>query len=169
MGRCVLRRHVWGYYVCLCPIKRTPGLNELISLFGTETNRLNGINYQRELDCFHIALFYIIVCDVISRSTILFSFALQIVPYPVELVWSLWESYIRIVSTYNTNLDSIKCNNREQNNWVPRSPGIINCELLQNLCQRISRIQHFCSICSIRLRTLLIRKNKLCSKQLEKV
>ena len=25
----VLRRHIWGYAVCLCPIKRTPGLNEL--------------------------------------------------------------------------------------------------------------------------------------------
>ena len=26
MGRRVLRRHTWGYSVCLCPIKRTPGL-----------------------------------------------------------------------------------------------------------------------------------------------
>ena len=26
----VLRRHIWGYAVCLCPIKGTPGLNELI-------------------------------------------------------------------------------------------------------------------------------------------
>ena len=30
MGRRVLRRHIWGYSVCLCPIKGTPGLNELI-------------------------------------------------------------------------------------------------------------------------------------------
>ena len=29
MGRRVLRRPIWGYYVCLCPIKGTPGLNEL--------------------------------------------------------------------------------------------------------------------------------------------
>ena len=30
MGRRVLRRHIWGYSVCQCPIKRTPwGLNEL--------------------------------------------------------------------------------------------------------------------------------------------
>ena len=29
MGRHVLRRHIWGYSVCLCPIKGTPGLNEL--------------------------------------------------------------------------------------------------------------------------------------------
>ena len=29
MGRRVLRRHIWGYYVCLCPIKRTPGVYEL--------------------------------------------------------------------------------------------------------------------------------------------
>ena len=29
MGRRVLRRHIWGYSVCLCPIKRTPVLNEL--------------------------------------------------------------------------------------------------------------------------------------------
>ena len=26
MGRRVLRRHIWGYFVCLCPIKRTPGV-----------------------------------------------------------------------------------------------------------------------------------------------
>ena len=26
MGRRVLRRYIWGYSVCLCPIKRTPGL-----------------------------------------------------------------------------------------------------------------------------------------------
>ena len=30
MGRHVLQRHIWGYSVCLCPIKGTPGLNELI-------------------------------------------------------------------------------------------------------------------------------------------
>ena len=30
MGRRVLLRHIWGYSVCLCPIKGTPGLNELI-------------------------------------------------------------------------------------------------------------------------------------------
>ena len=29
MGRRVLRRHIWGYSVCLCPTKGTPGLNEL--------------------------------------------------------------------------------------------------------------------------------------------
>ena len=33
MGRRVLRRHFWGYSVCLCPIKRTPGLYGL-SAFG---------------------------------------------------------------------------------------------------------------------------------------
>ena len=27
--RRVLRRHIWGYAVCLCPTERTPGLNEL--------------------------------------------------------------------------------------------------------------------------------------------
>ena len=26
MGRRVLRRHIWGYSVCLCPIKGMPGL-----------------------------------------------------------------------------------------------------------------------------------------------
>ena len=25
----VLRRHIWGYSVCPCPLKGTPGLNEL--------------------------------------------------------------------------------------------------------------------------------------------
>ena len=31
MGRRILRRHIWGYSVCLCPIKGTPGFNELKS------------------------------------------------------------------------------------------------------------------------------------------
>ena len=30
MGRRVLRRLIWGYAVCLCPTKGTPGLNEFI-------------------------------------------------------------------------------------------------------------------------------------------
>ena len=30
MGRRVLRRHAWGYSICLCPIKGTTGLNELM-------------------------------------------------------------------------------------------------------------------------------------------
>ena len=29
MGRHVLLRRIWGYAVCLCPTKGTPGLNEL--------------------------------------------------------------------------------------------------------------------------------------------
>ena len=33
MGRRVLRLHIWGYTVCLCPIKGTPGLNELTLVF----------------------------------------------------------------------------------------------------------------------------------------
>ena len=33
MGRRVLQRHIWGYAVCLCPIKRTSGLNELRNEF----------------------------------------------------------------------------------------------------------------------------------------
>ena len=40
MGRRVLRRHTWGYSVCLCPIKGTPGLNELNKL-----KSLNMINF----------------------------------------------------------------------------------------------------------------------------
>ena len=31
MGRRVLRRHIWGYSICICPIKGTPVLNELKS------------------------------------------------------------------------------------------------------------------------------------------
>ena len=31
MGRRVLRRHILGYSVCLCPIKGKPDLNELSS------------------------------------------------------------------------------------------------------------------------------------------
>ena len=29
MGHRVLRHHIWGYFVCLCPIKGMPGLKEL--------------------------------------------------------------------------------------------------------------------------------------------
>ena len=32
MGRRVLRRHIWGYTVCLCPTKGTPGLNEKVQV-----------------------------------------------------------------------------------------------------------------------------------------
>ena len=32
MGRRILRRHIWDYAVCLCPIKGTPGLYELTHL-----------------------------------------------------------------------------------------------------------------------------------------
>ena len=32
IGRGILRRHIWGYSVCLCPIKGTLGLNESILL-----------------------------------------------------------------------------------------------------------------------------------------
>ena len=35
MGRRVLGRHIWGYSVCLCPIKGTPGLYELKSIART--------------------------------------------------------------------------------------------------------------------------------------
>ena len=31
MGRRVLRRHIWGYTVCPCPTKGSPGLNELLA------------------------------------------------------------------------------------------------------------------------------------------
>ena len=37
MGRRVLRRHIWGYSVCLCPIKRTQGL------YGLKFQTLNQI------------------------------------------------------------------------------------------------------------------------------
>ena len=30
MGRRVLRRHIWGYSVCLCPLKSSPGLYGLL-------------------------------------------------------------------------------------------------------------------------------------------
>ena len=35
MGCPILRRHIWGYAVCLCPIKGMPGLNELKTGFLT--------------------------------------------------------------------------------------------------------------------------------------
>ena len=41
MGRRVLRRHIWGYAVCLCPTKGKPGLNALNFVFSI------GVNYLR--------------------------------------------------------------------------------------------------------------------------
>ena len=38
MGRCVLRRRIWGYSVCLCPIKRTPSLYGLKAVNNTEAD-----------------------------------------------------------------------------------------------------------------------------------
>ena len=45
MGRRVLLRHIWGYSVCLCSIKGTPGLNELSNhLF----HKLNNLKFCHE-------------------------------------------------------------------------------------------------------------------------
>ena len=42
MGRRVLRRHIWGFSLCLCPIKGTPGLNELkIFIFYLSYHRID--------------------------------------------------------------------------------------------------------------------------------
>ena len=41
MGRRVLRRHIWGYSVCLCPIKGAPGLNELMHVCGNLPHKIN--------------------------------------------------------------------------------------------------------------------------------
>ena len=54
MGRRVLRRHIWGYSVCLCPIKGTPGLNELTSL---PPFRILGNSYLSDIKAGHPGLF----------------------------------------------------------------------------------------------------------------
>ena len=47
-------RHIWGYVVCLCPIKRIPGLFELIWVgvqrnagHGLHGNKTEGIFYSK--------------------------------------------------------------------------------------------------------------------------
>ena len=47
MGRRVLRRLIWDYSVCLCPMKGTPGLNELILVLNMVTQQLH-IPWNRE-------------------------------------------------------------------------------------------------------------------------
>ena len=41
MGRRVLRGHIWDYSVCLCPIKGTPDLNELMMALLALINKLD--------------------------------------------------------------------------------------------------------------------------------
>ena len=38
-----MRRHIWGYAVCLCPTKRMPGLYELKELTSNLVVYINGI------------------------------------------------------------------------------------------------------------------------------
>ena len=66
MGRRILRRHIWGFAVCLCPTKRMPGLNELnfafvplwyniqvnnFSVMMGQSHRFLGVNYITESKC----------------------------------------------------------------------------------------------------------------------
>ena len=44
-----LRRHIWGYSVCLCPIKRTPGLYGLTALASQPGSLLS--NTTTSLQC----------------------------------------------------------------------------------------------------------------------
>ena len=41
-----MRRHIWGYSVCLRPIKGTPGLNELKVIAGVIVNILVAFVYD---------------------------------------------------------------------------------------------------------------------------
>ena len=42
MGRCILRCHIWGYSVCICPIKRISGLYRLRAYLSRSTLIITG-------------------------------------------------------------------------------------------------------------------------------
>ena len=46
------RRHIWGYADCLCPTKRMPGLNELISILWTVRQVVQFTHFSNALDQF---------------------------------------------------------------------------------------------------------------------
>ena len=47
MGRHVLPRHIWGYSVCLCPIKRTPGYLGFYCLMPSEIYKFECLDNGR--------------------------------------------------------------------------------------------------------------------------
>ena len=56
MGRRVLRHHIWGYSVCLCPTKGKPDLNELITEFSKiikneKLSRFFFFIFAQNIDC----------------------------------------------------------------------------------------------------------------------
>ena len=69
MGRRVLRRYIWGYSVCPCPIKRTHGLYGLIFLDGDDPRRPSNGVYISQLIRFARELSH--VGDFICRNNFL--------------------------------------------------------------------------------------------------
>ena len=50
LGHGILRHHIWGYSVCLCPIKKTP------SLYGLSRSKMKGTQLN-EMELVYCCLF----------------------------------------------------------------------------------------------------------------
>ena len=62
LGRRILRRHIWGYAVCLCPTKRTSGLNELKCWYTREAVQYNKHALILKAKCVKLLCFPITQC-----------------------------------------------------------------------------------------------------------
>ena len=77
LGSRVLRRHIWGYTVCLCPTKWTPGLYELIERFTRNISAASWENQQFAYAKTKAQISFAVTAKLISA----FVFATRIVYY----------------------------------------------------------------------------------------
>ena len=75
MGRPVSQRHIWGYSVYLCPIKRTPGLYELMMcIFVFDKYRFSTQESSIDLQLFndydvHKSVYSLFIETIVRQST----------------------------------------------------------------------------------------------------
>ena len=85
MGCRVLRHHNWGYSVCLCPIKRTPVLYGLTTIYFTSITQKSHGRWQRWASLWENLVFAYaktktqISCAVTAQLISAFVFAIRIV------------------------------------------------------------------------------------------
>ena len=65
MGCRVLRHPIWGYAVRLCPIKETPGLNELTKIFQALEHCISSNFFLKE------KLSYMFDCSNVTEAAII--------------------------------------------------------------------------------------------------
>ena len=113
MGRRDLRRHFWGNDVCLCPIKGTPGLNELSNLSDV-IQSYDFALYTQSKDC----ALYMPKCgenmfESIERSFLQVSFKHGSIPENKRVPTSFTQLYLFSLNFNGTSLAyHVVCNRR---------------------------------------------------------